>query len=140
MRVFCLWVYSFVICESHSIVFGAHFFILLSLERLWASFWEPLGRLGLPRGSPCRHFGPPLAPLRLRGAIWGTLGSQGELGMTWGPKDVQFRANGSQVARLRTKSDLAGISAFSAGSALCALSPKSGARAASPDPTSRAGG
>ena len=82
MRVFCLCVYSFVICWSHLIVFGAHFFILLSLGRLWASFWEPLGRLGLPRGPPWRHFGPPLAPLGLRGAIWGTLGSQGELGMT----------------------------------------------------------
>ena len=85
----------FVICWSHLIVFGAHFAILLSLGRLWASFWEPLGRLGLPRGPPWRHFGPPLAPLGLRGAIWGTLGSQGELGMTLGPK---WTSNSEQMA------------------------------------------
>ena len=49
-----------------------------------ASFWNFLGHLGLPRGSPWRHFGSPLAPLGLRGAIWGTWSSQVELGMTWG--------------------------------------------------------
>ena len=98
------------------------------------------------------------------GRLWGALGSQGALlGVTlvplwllwdsvgpfvapWAPKgsfdfrskmDVQFRANGSQVARLRTKRELAGIIAFSAFSA---LSPQSGARAAAPDPTSLAPG
>ena len=49
---------------------------MFSLGQLWASFWEPWGHLGLPRGPPWRHFGLPLAPLGLRGAIWGTLGSQ----------------------------------------------------------------
>ena len=64
--------------------------ISVFLGRLWASFWDPLGRLGLPRGSPWRHFGLPLAPLGLRGAIWGTLGSQGELGMTLGQTGRPF--------------------------------------------------
>ena len=95
LRVFCLCVYSFVICWSHLVVFGTHFAILLSLGRLWASFWEPLGRLGLPRGPPWRHFGPPLAPVGLRGAICGTFGSQGELGMTLGPK---WTSNSEQMA------------------------------------------
>ena len=54
--------------------------------RTLGSFWYPFGRLGLPRGSPWRHFGFPLASLGRRGTIWGTLGSQGELGMTLGPK------------------------------------------------------
>ena len=42
--------------------------------------------------------GPPLAPLGLPGALWDTLASQGELGMTLRPiqMDTHFRANGSQ--------------------------------------------
>ena len=48
----------------------------------WRDFGLPFGRLGLPRGPPWRHFGLPLAPLGRLGTIWGTLGFQGELGMT----------------------------------------------------------
>ena len=102
-----LCVYSFVfvcfICLSLEL-------ILLSLGRLWASFWEPLGRLGLPRGA------------------WDDFGSK---------MDVQFRATGSQVARLRTKSDLAELSGVSDVSAQWA---QSGAGAAAPNPTSLAPG
>ena len=135
MRVFCLCVYSFVICWSHLIVFGTHFVLLgapldfllkafgaawapkgPSLPTLWSSFgslgtpWGHLGHLGLPRGA------------------WDDFGSK---------MDVQFRANGSQVARLRTKSDLAELSAGRRGSAQWA---QSGARAAAPNPTSLAPG
>ena len=51
--------------------------------------------------------------------------------------DIQFRANGSQVTRLRTKSDLAEFSDVSDVSALWA---QSGAAAAAPNPTSLAPG
>jgi len=46
--------------------------------------------------------------------------------------DVQFRANGSQVARLPTKNDLAELSGVSAHSAQWA---QSAAGAAAPNPT-----
>ena len=78
--MFILCVYSFLICWSPLCV------ILFSLGRLWASFWEPLGCLGPPRGCPWRHFGFPLAPCGRRGTIWGTFGSQVELGLTLGQK------------------------------------------------------
>ena len=90
--VFFVCVYSFLLCWSPLDVVGAHFAVL---GRLWASFWEPLGHLGLPRGSPGRHFGVPGAPLGRLGAIWATLGSQVELGMTWGPK---WTSNSEQMA------------------------------------------
>ena len=130
MRVFCLCVYSFVICWSHLIVFGAHFallgatlgFLLGAFGAPWApkgpslaSLWSPFGSLGTPWGH-LGHLGLP------RGA-WDDFGSK---------MDVQFRANGSQVARLRTKNDLAELSAFSAGSAPWA---QSAAGAAAPNPT-----
>ena len=86
MRVFCLCVYSFLICWFPLGVFGSHFALLGP----WASFWTPLGRLWLPRGCPWRHFGLLLAPLGLRGAIWGTLGSQAQLGVTLGHKWTSF--------------------------------------------------
>ena len=92
MNVFCLCVYSFLICWFPFGVFGAHFGLL---GVTWASFCDPLGRLGFPRGSPWRHFGLPLAPLGLRGAIWGTSGSQGGLGMTSGPN---WTSNSEQMA------------------------------------------
>ncbi len=88
----------------------------LSLASLWLPFgilWLPwdsvghLGHLGLPRGA------------------WDDFGSK---------MDVQFRANGSQVARLRTKSDLAELSRQ------CRVWAQSGARAAAPNPTSLAPG
>ena len=135
LRVFCLCVYSFVICWSHLIVFGAPFvllgatlgFLLGALGAPWApkgpslaSFWFPFGSLGTPWGH-LGHLGLP------RGA-----------GNDFGSKmDVQFRANGSQVTRLRTKSDLAEFSAFRRVSAQWA---QSGAGAAAPNPTSLAPG
>ena len=132
MRVFCLSVYSFVICWSHLIVFGAHFvllgvtlgFLARAFEAPWASkgpslpsLWSSFGSLGTPWG----HLGHPGLP---RGA-WVDFGSKME---------VQFRANGSQVARLRTTNDLA---EFSGGRELSA---QSGADAAAPNPTSLAPG
>ena len=105
--------------------------ILPSLGRLWASFWEPLGRLGFPRGSPWRPFGSLGTPwshlghLGLPSGAWNDLGSK---------MDVQFRANGSQVARLRTKRDLAEFSRQ------CGVWAQSAARAAAPNPTSLAPG
>ena len=59
-----------------------------------ASLWSPSGSLGTPWGH-LGHLGLP------RGA-WDDLGSK---------MDVQFRANGSQVARLRIKNDLAEFTA-----------------------------
>ena len=134
MPVFCLCVYSFVICWSPLAVFGADFALL---GRLWAEFlWDPLGHLGLPRGSPWRHFGFPLAPLGRCGTIWGTLGSQGELGMTLGPKRTFFSEQiGPQVARLRIKSDHAELSGVCELSDVCARLAQSGAGATAPNPT-----
>ena len=130
MRRFCLCVKSFVICWSHLIVFGTHFallgsslcFILGAFGAPWApkgpslaSLWSPFGSLETPWGHLV-HLGLP------RGA-WDGFGSK---------MDVQFRANGSQVARLRTKSDLA---EFSEVSGLSAQWAQSGAGAAAPNPT-----
>ena len=84
-------VYVYIFCDL-LVSFGCLWSstLLFSLGRLWACFWEPLGRFGLRRGPPWRHFGFPLAPLGRRGAIWGTLGSQVELGMTLGRKWISF--------------------------------------------------
>ena len=76
---------------SNLIVFGAHFaflgvtlgFLLGALGAPWAPKGPSLASLWSPFGS------------ELRGAIWGTLGSQGELGMTWGPK---WTSNSEQMA------------------------------------------
>ena len=135
MRVFCLCVYSFLLCGSPLDVFGAHFAVLgVTLGILLGAFgapWAPEG-LSLPSlrppfgslGTPLDHLG----HLGLPSGAWDDLGSK---------MDVQFRANGSQVARLRTKSDLAELSCASAASAVWA---QSGARAAAPNPTSLAPG
>ena len=135
MRVFCLCVYSFLICWFPWDVFGTHFavlgatlgFLLGAFGAPWApkgpslaSLWSPFGSLGTPWGH-WGHLGLP------RGA-WDDLGSQ---------MDVQFRTNGSQVTRLRTKSDLAEFSAFRRVSAQWA---QSAAGAAAPNPTSLAPG
>jgi len=80
----------------------------LPLASLWLPFgslgtpWGHMGRLGLPRGA------------------WDDL---------WVQNGTQFQANGSQVARLRTKKDPAEFSAFSEQWA------QSGAGAAAPNPT-----
>ena len=132
LRVFCLSVYSFLICWFPLGVFGTHFallaatlgFLLGAFGAPWApkgpslaSLWSPFGSLGTPWGH-LGHLGLP------RGA-WDDFGSK---------MDVQFRANGSQVARLRTKNDLAEFSELNA------LWAQSGAGAAAPNPTSLAPG
>ena len=131
MRVFCLCVYSFLIC---CLSFGSLELILLSLARLWASFWAPWA----PKGPSWASLWPPFGSL---GTPWGHLGHHGLPRGAWddfGSKmEVQFRANGSQVARLRTKSDLA---EFSAGREHSAQWAQSAARAAAPNPTSLAPG
>ena len=132
MRVFCLCVYSFVICLFHLIVLGAHFALL----------GATLGFLLEAFGAPWAPKGPSLASLwsafGFLGTPWGHLGHLGLPRATWddfgATMDVQFQANGSQVARLCTKRELAEISAFSS------FSPQSGARAAAPNPTSLAPG
>ena len=111
MRVF-LCVYSFVICWFPLGVFGSHFALLGSTLGVllgafgapWApegvslaSLWPPFGSLG----TPWDHLG----HLRLPSGAWADFGSK---------MDVQFRANGSQVRNLRTKSDLAELSCASA--------------------------
>ena len=135
MRVFCLCVYSFGIRWSPLVGFGTSFRLHGATLRLllgafgapWApkglsltSLWPPFGSLGTP-WDHLWHLGLP------RGA-WDDFGSK---------MDVQFRANGSQVARLRTKNDLA---EFSGGREISALWAQSAARAAAPNPTSLAPG
>ena len=135
MRVFCLWVYSFVCCWSHLNVFGTHFallgatlgFLLVAFGAPWArkgpslaSLWSPSGSLGTPWGH-LGHLGLP------RGA-WVDCGLK---------MDVQFQANGSQVTRLRTKGDLA---EFSRQCRQCGQWTQSAARPAAPKPTSLAPG
>ncbi len=120
--------------------------------------WVALG----PHFASWGDFAPPF------GSLWGALGSQGALlgvtlaslwlpwdsvgpfGAPWAPKgtwddfgskmDVQFRANGSQVRNLRTKSNLAEFSRGSPLSPRSGISTQSGARAAAPNPTSLAPG
>ena len=94
-------------------------FLLKAFVAPWApkgpsllSLWSSFGSLGTPWG----HLGHPGLP---RGA-WDDFGSK---------MDVQFQANGSQVARLRTINDLAELSGLSA------LWAQSGAGAAAPNPT-----
>ena len=79
LRVFRLCVYSFLICWLSLGVFGAHFAFL------GATLGLLLGALG-SQGAILGVTLAPLAPLGLRGDIWGALGTQGELGMTLGPK------------------------------------------------------
>ena len=130
MRVFCLCVYSFLICWSNLIVFGAHFALLAAT----------LGFLLGAFGAPWAPKGPSLAslwcPFGSLGIPWGHLG---HLGLPRGARedfgskmDVQFRANGSQVARLRTKNNLAEFSR------VCPQWAQSAAGAAAPNPTSLA--
>ena len=77
--------------------------ILLTLGRLWASFWDPLGRLGLTRGSPWRPFGSlgtqwdHLGHLGLPSGAWGDFGSE---------MDVRFRYYLERLRCLRVKSEL----------------------------------
>ena len=135
MRVFCLCVYSFVICWSDLIVFGTHFAVL------GATLGFLLGAFGMPWAPKGPSLASLLSPFGSLGTPWGHLGYPGLPRGAWhdfGSKmEIQFRANGSQVARLRTKSDLAEFSDFNGLSALWA---QSGARAAAPNPTSLAPG
>ena len=129
MPVFCLCVYSFVIV---GLLWMSLDLILPSLGRLWASFWEPLGLFGLSLASLWPPFGSLGTPLDHLGHLGPPSGAWDDLGSKM---DVQFRANGSQVARLRTKSDLA---EFCRQSRQSRRSTQSGARAAAPNPTSLA--
>ena len=113
--------------------------ILFCLGRFWASFWDPLGRLGSQGALP----GVTLA------SLWLPWDSVGPFGAPWAPKGslgslwVQNGRpipNGSQVTRLRTKYDLAELSGVSAGRRVTALWAQSGAGAAAPNPTSLAPG
>ena len=136
---FGLCVYSFVIC------------LLVSFDCLWSSFFHfvvlgtTLGLLLGAFGAPWAPKGPSLAslwfPFGSLGTPWGHLGHLGLPRGAWNDlgfeMDVQFRANGSQVTRLRTKSDLAEFSGLRRVSAIWA---QSGAGAAAPNPTSVAPG
>ena len=128
MRVFCLCVYS-LLCGSPLDVFGAHLAVLgTTLGIRLGAFGAPWGPEGLSLTSLWLPFGSLRTPLDhfrhlgLPSGAWDDLGSK---------MDVQFRANGSQVARLRTKSDLAELSRQWA---------QSGAGAAAPNLTSLAPG
>ena len=118
---------------------------MVSFDCLWNSFCSPWDDFGLPfgslwgaLGSQGALLGVTLVPLGFPWAPWGHLWHLGLPRAAWddlGSKvDVQFRANGSQVARLRTKNDLAKLSGVSA------LWAQSGAGAAAPRPTSLAPG
>ena len=109
--LFCLCVYSFVICWFPLVVFGAHFALLGStLGLLLGAFGAPRA----PRGLSLASLWPPFGSL---GTPWDHLGHLGLPSGAWadfGSKtDVLFRANGLQVARLRTKSCLGAFSAAS---------------------------
>ena len=101
--------------------------LLPSFECLWKSFcfpWVILDSLWLPWDAG--------------GSLWGTLGSQGELGVTLGREWTSLRHSYlERLQCLRIKSDLA---EFSAGIPRSAVSRRSGARAAAPNPTSLAPG
>ena len=105
MRVFCLGVYSFLICWFPLGGFGTHFAVLgTTLGFLLGPFGAPWA----PKGHSLPSLWPPFGSL---GTPWGYLGHLGLPNGAWddfGSKmDVQFRANGFQVRNLRTKSDLA---------------------------------
>ena len=112
MRVFCLCVYSFLICWFPLSVFGLHFaFLGATLGLLLIS-------IGAPRAPKALSFASLWLPFGSLGTPWGHLG---HLGLPSGARgdfgskmDVQFRANASQVRNLRTKSDLAELSCASA--------------------------
>ena len=61
--------------------------------RTLGSFWDPFGRLGLPRGSPWRHFGLLLAPLGCRWAPLGHLGLPSGAWDDFGSKWTSFSVN-----------------------------------------------
>ena len=130
MCVFCLCVYSFLISWFPLGVFGTHFALL---RATLGSLLGPFGAPRAPKEPSLTSLWPPFGSL---GAPWGQLGHLGLPRGAWddfGSKlDVQFRANGSQVARLRTKNDLAELSG---GSAFSAQWAHSGAGAAAPNPT-----
>ena len=135
LRLFCLCVYTFPICWFPLNVFGAHFVVLGATSGL---LFEPFGAPRAPKGLSLASLWPPWGCL---GTPWGHLGHLGPPRGAWdvfGSKmDVQFRANGSQVARLRAKSDLAELSRVCR---VCCVWAQSGAGPAAPNPTSLAPG
>ena len=114
------------------------FALWVSSGCLWSTFCRPWVDFGHPFGSLWGALGSrgallnvtlaslwlPLAPLGRRWTIWGTLGSQVELGLTLHP----------------AHKDLVELSAASGASGATGKSAQSGARAAAPNPTSLAPG
>ena len=106
----------------------------LDLGAHLAQFELPLGALGAPWapfGVPWGFLGGPL------GVPGGPLGCPGRFSQICRKLDAQFRANVSILQCLRIKN---GLAEFIPGSPGSRLSAQSGARAAVPNPTSRAGG
>ena len=142
MHIICLCVHSFLICWFPLGVFGTHFVLLgATLGLLLGCFGTPR----LPRGCSLASLWLPFGSLN---TPWGHLG---HLGLPRGAlddfgfkMDVQFRANGfqvtRQVARLRTKNDLAEFSAASPGSPGSEGSARSGKSRSSQPHFTRAGG
>ena len=103
--------------------------LLVSFDCLRTSFCSPWATLGFlvnafwapwsPLGVSWASLWHPFTSFLLRVAICGTLGSRDDFGSKM---DVQFRANGSQVARLRTKRKLAELRRGRRGSAQWAQS------------------
>ena len=165
MRMFCLRVYSFVICVSLLSFFGTYFALLgTTLGFPWPPLgcpWVPLRRLGLQGDSPWCHFELPLAPFGCHCAPFRHLGPPRGALVTLGRKRIQFSEHILSVCDARAQIiELSGTlqrilwihaefarnaSEFtSKGSEFTRSASdfirKSGARAAAPNPTSRAGG
>ena len=74
-------------------MYFVHVCIVAHFALLGATLGSLLGPFGAPRapkGLSLASLWFPLAPLVLRGAIWGTFGSPGELGMTLVPKGTSI--------------------------------------------------
>ena len=109
---FCYMVYyaSRPLCGSESGV--CVYFVYVCIV-----FWfvgSPWVSLRAPKGLPLASLWPPFGSL---GTPWGHMGRlglpRGAWDDLWVQNGTQFQANGSQVARLRTKKDPAEFSAFS---------------------------
>ena len=88
MRVFCLCVYSFLICWFF---FVSLELILLSLARLCASFWAPWA----PKGLSLASLGLPFGSL---GSPWSHLGHLGLPRGAWTDFGRKWTSNSEQMA------------------------------------------